>query len=108
MHARARGAPTGGGRATHRIVVLGGGTGGTVTANRLRNAHGPDDAEITVVDQDDRHVYRPGLLSVPFGITRTADTVRHWGGQLHAGIGYRTTGVDHVDPGRHEVVLGDG
>ena len=38
-----------------RIVILGGGTGGTLMANRLRKHHG-DDLEITVVDQDDRHV----------------------------------------------------
>jgi sulfide:quinone oxidoreductase len=47
----------------HRIVVLGGGTGGTSVANRLhRRLAG---AEITVVDQDDVHVYQPGLLFVP-------------------------------------------
>lgn len=83
----------------HRIVILGGGTGGTLTADRLRKAYSPDDAEITVVDQDDRHVYQPGLLFVPFGLTRTADIIQPRGGQLHAGIGYRTTGVDHVDLG---------
>jgi len=92
----------------HRIVILGGGTGGTLTANRLRNAYSPDDAEITVVDLDDRHVYQPGLLFVPFGLTQPEDISRPRGRQLHAGIGYRTTGVDHVDLGRHEVVLGDG
>ena len=51
----------------HRIVVLGGGSGGTLTAIRLRKAYGLDDASITVVDQDDRHIYRPGLLFVPVG-----------------------------------------
>lgn len=38
---------------THRIVVLGGGTDGTLTANRLRRLYTEDEAEITVVDQDD-------------------------------------------------------
>ena len=51
----------------HRIVILGGGTGGTLTANRLRKAYGLGEASITVVDQNDRHVYQPGLLFVPFG-----------------------------------------
>lgn len=35
-----------------RIVVLGGGTGGTLTANRLRLALGQS-VEITVVDRDE-------------------------------------------------------
>ena len=50
-----------------RIVILGGGTGGTLAANRLRRTYDPEAAEIVVVDRDDRHVYQPGLLFVPFG-----------------------------------------
>ena len=55
----------------HRIVILGGGTGGTLTANRLRRAYSAAEATITVVDQDDRHVYQPGLLFVPFGLSQS-------------------------------------
>ena len=58
------------------IVILGGGTGGTMMANRLRRAYEHDEAEITVVDQDDRHVYQPGLLFVPFGLTDAEEIVR--------------------------------
>ena len=36
-----------------KIVILGAGTGGTLTANRLRRVYG-DNAEIVVVDRDDR------------------------------------------------------
>ena len=43
-----------------QIVILGGGTGGTMTANRLRRRFDADEAEIHVVDRDDRHVYQPG------------------------------------------------
>ena len=46
---------------TKKIVILGGGTGGTLTANRLHRMLG-DSCAITVVDQDDQHVYQPGLL----------------------------------------------
>ena len=91
-----------------KIVILGGGTGGTLTANRLRRAYGRDVASITVVDQDDVHVYQPGLLFVPFGLTQPEDISRPRGRQLHAGIDYRTSGVDHVAVDRREVVLGDG
>ena len=31
--------------------------------------HYGDSAHITVVDHDDRHVYQPGMLFVPFGLT---------------------------------------
>ncbi len=53
-----------------KIVILGGGTGGTLMANRLRKAYDRSEVEITVVDKDDRHVYQPGLLFVPFGLAR--------------------------------------
>jgi sulfide:quinone oxidoreductase len=49
-----------------RIVVLGGGTGRTLIANRLRRLLDQDSAEIVVVDADDEHVYQPGLMFVPF------------------------------------------
>jgi sulfide:quinone oxidoreductase len=72
-----------------RIVILGGGTGGTLTANRLRKALPNSDATITVVDLDDRHVYQPGLLFVPFGLAHPEDIVRPRSRQLHGGIDYR-------------------
>ena len=56
-----------------RILILGGGTGGTLVANRLRRRFAPAQAEITVVDQDDVHVYQPGLLFVPFGLANADD-----------------------------------
>lgn len=36
-----------------RIVILGGGSGGTLAANRLRRAYPPQDADIVVVDRGD-------------------------------------------------------
>jgi sulfide:quinone oxidoreductase len=93
---------------THRIVILGGGTGGTLSANRLRRMFSADEAEITVVDQDDRHVYQPGLLFVPFGLTHPEDIVRPRRRQLHQGIGYRQSPIDRVDIEANQVHLADG
>ena len=90
-----------------RIVILGGGTGGTLTANRLR--HVLDDAvEIVVVDQDDTHVYQPGLLFVPFGLAHLDEITRPRRRQLHGKIGYRRAAVDHVDLDAERVWLDDG
>jgi sulfide:quinone oxidoreductase len=88
------------------ICILGGGTGGTLTANRLRKE--VPDARITVVDENDRHVYQPGLLFVPFGLAHPEDIVRPRGEQLHAGIEYRRSAIDHVDIETQQVHLGDG
>ncbi len=54
---------------SHRIVILGGGTGGTLLANRLRRAYDRSEASITVVDRDDRHIYQPGQVPVALGLT---------------------------------------
>jgi sulfide:quinone oxidoreductase len=91
-----------------RVVILGGGTGGTLTANRLRRLFAPDELELIVVDQDNRHVYQPGLLFVPFGLTHSEDIVRPRHRQLHDGIEFRELAVDGVDTGVNEVHLSDG
>ena len=93
---------------TSRIVILGGGTGGTLTANRLRRLCHAEEAEIIVVDQDDRHVYQPGLLFVPFGLTHAEDIVRPRERQLHDGVGFVEAGIDHVDIEANEVHLTSG
>ena len=93
---------------THRIVILGGGTGGTLTANRLRRLYLETEAEIMVVDQDDRHVYQPGLLFVPFGLAKLEEIVRPRGRQLHRGISYINSAIDHVDLVANEIYLTNG
>ena len=91
---------------TQRIVVLGAGTGGTLVANRLRREIPA--AEITVVDENDRHVYQPGLLFVPFGKARIDRLVRPRHAQLSAGINWRSTGVERLDIEQDRVVLRGG
>lgn len=94
-----------------KIVILGGGTGGTLTANRLRKHYShtagskDHDVHITVVDQDDHHVYQPGLLFVPFGLAHRQEIVRPRSVQLHKGIEFVQCGIDRVDLDRNTVVL---
>ena len=49
-----------------RILILGGGTGGTLLANLLARSIGGH-ATITVVSSNVQHYYQPGWLYVPFG-----------------------------------------
>ena len=88
------------------ICILGAGTGGTLTANRLRKE--VPDVLITVVDENDRHVYQPGLLFVPFGLAHPEDIVRPRGKQLHDGIEYQTSKIGHVDLKAQRVSLANG
>ncbi|MEZ5141683.1 MAG: FAD/NAD(P)-binding oxidoreductase [Acidimicrobiales bacterium] len=91
-----------------QLVILGAGTGGTIMANRMRREFPEDELAITVVDRDDRHIYQPGLLFVPFGLTHPEDIVRPRQRQLHDGIEYHQSEIDHVDIPADTVTLTDG
>ncbi len=95
-----------------RILILGGGTAGTVMANRLARLYRSEleagRTAITVVDQDDRHVYQPGLLFVPFGIYQPEEIVRPRARQLLPGVAYLQAAIDRVDADRDLVLLADG
>jgi sulfide:quinone oxidoreductase len=95
-----------------RILILGGGTAGTVMANRLARLYRSDleagRTSVIVVDQDDQHVYQPGLLFVPFGIYQPEEIVRPRAHQLAPGVGYLQSAIDRVDPDRDLVLLADG
>ncbi len=90
------------------VLILGGGTGGTVTANRLRRMLPDSQVAITVVDENDRHVYQPGLLFVPFGLADPEELTRPRGRQLHAGIEYVQAEIESVDVSTNTVRLGGG
>ncbi|MDA8281674.1 MAG: FAD/NAD(P)-binding oxidoreductase, partial [Actinomycetota bacterium] len=91
-----------------RIVILGGGTGGTIAANRLRRSLPEGRADIVVVDRDDAHVYQPGLLFVPFGMAAPSRLVRSRARQLLRGVELVRHAVDAVDLGAGTVALDDG
>ncbi len=94
--------------APRRIVVLGGGTGGTIMANRLRRHYKASEISIAVVDRDDVHVYQPGLLFVPFGLAHPEDITRQRSKQLHKGIEFHRTEIHRVDTTHDVVHLVDG
>ena len=91
-----------------RLVILGAGTGGTLAANRLRKKFKVDRLRIDIVDQNNQHVYQPGLLFVPFGLAESDEIVRKRDRQLHKGINYHQSAIDSVDIEADSVTLEDG
>ena len=57
-----------------RILVLGGGVGGTLSANllarRLRRRIDAGELEVTLVDEGGEHVYQPGFMYLAMGTER--------------------------------------
>ena len=90
-----------------RLLVLGGGTAGTMAANRLRKRLDRAEWEITVVDQSDAHVYQPGNLFVPFGIYQPHDLVKSRRRFLPDGVELVLGEIDRVEPDQDRVLLAD-
>lgn len=90
------------------IVILGGGTAGTLLANKLVRALSTQEWHVTVVDRDDVHVYQPGLLFVPFGAYREQDIVRPRARHLDGRIELAIADVARIDPGANQVALASG
>jgi len=79
-----------------RILVVGGGTGGTIVANNLARRLAPEirahKASITLLSASDRHMYQPGLLYVAFGQMMPDELYRDQASLLETCIDF------HVDP----------
>jgi sulfide:quinone oxidoreductase len=91
-----------------RLVVLGGGTAGTMVANKLRRRLAGEEWSIIVVDRDDAHLYQPGLLLLPFGVYRPDELVKSRRRFLPPGVDLLLGDVDRVDADANRVLLGDG
>jgi sulfide:quinone oxidoreductase len=91
-----------------KMLVLGGGTAGTMVANKLRRRLNRRRWLITVVDQDDVHAYQPGFLFIPFGGFRPEDVVKPRRRQLAAGVELVVGEIDRIDSAENRVALTDG
>lgn len=91
-----------------KLVILGGGTAGTMMSSKLRRALPRDEWSITLVDQDDEHIYQPGLLFIPFGVYRRNDVVRSRARYVPAGVDLVLSPIERIDPATDSVRLSDG
>ena len=91
-----------------RLVVLGGGTAGTMVVNKLRKKLSREEWSITIVDQNNRHLYQPGLLLLPFGVYRADELVKERDRFFPSGITYLHAEIQQVDPLANKVYLANG
>ncbi len=91
-----------------RVLVLGAGTAGTMVVNKLRRRLDRSRWQITVIDQDDTHLYQPGFLLIPFGHYTLNDVVKSRHRFIPNGVDLVLGEIDRVDPEASEVLLTDG
>ena len=91
-----------------RLLIIGGGTAGTMMANKLRKALDKDDWEITIVDKHKTHYYQPGFLFIPFGIYTKDDVQKPKSDFFPAGVKVIYSVVDRIDGQNNKVLLQGG
>lgn len=86
-----------------RILIVGGGTGGTIVANNLARRLSAQirarKVRLTLLSASDKHMYQPGLLYVAFGQMTPDELYRDEASLLEAGIDFHVDPVDkfHLD-----------
>jgi sulfide:quinone oxidoreductase len=91
-----------------RIVVLGGGVGGTLAANLLAKRIKNGEAEVVVVSASSRHTFQPGWLYVPFGRQDPLALSRPLKSLLHDRVKLRLGEVVGLDTTEQQVRMASG
>ena len=95
-----------------RVLILGGGVGGTIVANqlarKLRRQIDDEEVQVTVVDQLGNHVYQPGFMYIAMGHEQEQKLSRPERSLLDARVKLVVDEVTRVDPETRTVTLAGG
>jgi sulfide:quinone oxidoreductase len=95
-----------------RVLVVGGGTGGTIVANNLARRLAPEirnrKAKITMLSASDQHMYQPGLLYVAFGQMMPDELYRDQKSLLESSIDFHVDPVEQFDLDNNRVTTVSG
>lgn len=87
-----------------RVLILGGGTGGTMLANKL--ARELDEGwTISLVDKEQTHYYQPGFLFIPFGVYGLDDVERPRRQLIDKRVELLFSDIERIDPEAQTVHL---
>ncbi|MCP5064132.1 MAG: NAD(P)/FAD-dependent oxidoreductase [Ignavibacteriae bacterium] len=88
-----------------KIVILGGGTAGTIMLNKLNEALDKNEWQLTIVDQFETHYYQPGFLFIPFGIYKKADVIKPKRDFFPRGAEVIVSEIDKIESEKNRVLL---
>ena len=91
-----------------KLLVLGGGTAGTMVVNKLHKKLPASEWKVTVVDQDNTHIYQPGLLLLPFGVYKVEELVKERNHFFPKNVDFIQAEIAKIDPDASTVSLKDG
>jgi sulfide:quinone oxidoreductase len=87
------------------VLILGGGVGGLVAADRLRRAL-PRDHRVVLIERERRHLFQPSLLWVAVGARRPEEIQRPVERLARQGVEVVQAAVEAIDPSRRAVTAG--
>jgi len=90
------------------LVILGGGTAGTMVANRMVRALDSSGWRVTVIDPAPVHLYQPGLIFLPFGARDEDEMVRSRRATLDRRVRWLQKEVHTLDHEHKQIELSDG
>ncbi|MCK5052698.1 MAG: NAD(P)/FAD-dependent oxidoreductase, partial [Anaerolineales bacterium] len=90
------------------FLILGGGTGGTMVANKMSHHLDPVEWKIIVVDENENHYYQPGLLFIPFGIYNPVDVVKPKRDFYPQNVEFVLSKIELIEPDQNRVKLEKG
>lgn len=91
-----------------KLLILGGGTAGTMMANKLYKSLDSDEWEVTIVDRDKTHYYQPGFLFIPFGIYDKEDVKKPKANFFPSGNNVIYSDIERIDAENNQVILEGG
>ena len=85
----------------HQVVVIGGGTGGIMTAAQLKKAK--KSLDIAIIDPTDTHSYQPANTLVGGGLMKYEATIRQEENLIPKGVSWIKERVADIDPDNNVV-----
>lgn len=91
-----------------KLLILGGGTAGTMILNKLYKLLDHNEWEFTIVDQYKTHYYQPGFLFIPFGIYTKQDVTKPKYDFFPPGANVIFNKIDRIEGDKNQVFLDGG
>ncbi len=91
-----------------QLLIVGGGTAGTMMANKLAPVLDDSEWHITLIDEHETHYYQPGFLFIPWGIYNKNDVIKPKRDFYPSGIDVIISPIEIIEPDDNRVKLTDG
>jgi sulfide:quinone oxidoreductase len=87
------------------LLILGGGTAGTIMAKKMTKHLNLKEWKIILVDKDETHYYQPGFLFIPFGTYKPQDVIKPKNKFFPTSVEVIYSEIDKVEPENNKVKL---